>query len=84
MTADTSDLESAPERLRAILSSEHGIAIGPITASKIVEAFLFGGPVDSFEMSDRNGGAVLTWAQMSDIVQPVPSRPVPSLEAPID
>jgi hypothetical protein len=79
VTGDTSDPESAPERLRAILSSEHGVGIGPITASKIVEAFLNAEPVDSFEMSDRNGSAVLTWSQMRDIVQRGPS-----LEAPID
>lgn len=79
MTGDTSDPESAPERLRAFLSSEHGVGVGPITASKIVEAFLNAEPVDSFEMSDRNGSAVLTWAQMREIVQPGPS-----LEAPID
>lgn len=79
MTSDTSDLESAPERLRAILSSEHGVDIGPITAAKIVDAFLYAGPVDSFEMSNRSRSAVLTWAQMRAIVQPGPA-----LEIPID
>lgn len=73
MTDATRDPESAPARLRAILSSEHGVDIGPITASKIVEAFLHARPGDSFEMSDRNGTAVLTWAQMCHIVQPGPS-----------
>lgn len=79
MTGATRDPESAPARLRAILLSEHGVDIGPITASKVVEAFLHAGPVDSFEMSNRTGTAVLTWAQMCDIVQPGPP-----LEAQID
>ena len=58
------------------MASEHGVEIGPITASKIVEAFLHSEPVDSFEMSDRNGTAVLTWAQMDEIIQPaLPSEP---------